>query len=173
MNNKIKKYFKCNRCKEIETQLIHPNQFQIKCSHCGAFLSEIPKFEYNVLQKNVKYNKNEELKFNNDSPYMPSENAFPNISSVYERPSSNASYNMPQNQIQNENNRNRFNNLNNRRRRRRKYQSTNHYYSDMNIVNDNNYNNNIDNNINNNQNISNNIENNFELNNNIYNNINN
>ena len=138
MDNRLsKKYFKCHKCKELESQLIHPNQFQIKCTNCGAFLEEIPENEYNILSK-VSKNKNEELKINNDLPYRPSENAFRNISSVYERPPSNGG-----NYNHNEN-RNRFNNpnSNNRRnRRKRKYQSTNHY-SDMNIVNDYDYNNN-------------------------------
>ena len=174
LNIKEKKYFKCNKCKELEYQLVNPHQFQIKCSHCGAFLSEIPEYEYNTILKNSKNNKNEELKINNDSPYMPSENAFKNISSVYERPPSNS---ISQNQNYN---RNRFNNVEHRqprrrRRRNRRYQSTNHY-SDMNIVNDynNNYNINnqhIDNNINNdsNDNINNDI--NINYNNNL-NNIN-
>ena len=149
MNERLeKKYFQCHKCNELETQLIHPNQFQIKCSNCGAFLDEIPENEFRILQKTSKNNKNEEFKINDDSPYMPSENAFRNISSVYERPPSNSRHH------NNQNNRNRFNNINNRPQRRgRRYQSTNHY-SDMNIINDYNYN---SNNINNNNNFSNNI----------------
>ena len=144
-NRLIKKYFMCDRCKELESQMIHPNQFSIKCSRCGAFLNEIPENEYIILQKNTK-NKNEEIKMNNDSPYMPSERVFQNISSVYERPPSNSRHNYDEN---NENP-NRYSNINNNRRRnRRRHQSTNHY-SDMNIVNDNIYNNDNYNNINNN-----------------------
>ena len=161
MNGRLeRKFFICNRCKELETQLIHPNQFQIKCSSCGAFLNEIPENEYKILQRNIR-NRNEEIKVNNDSPYMPSERAFQNISPVYERPPSNSGHN---NQNRNRfNNMNNMNNMNNRRRRRR-HQSTNHY-SDMNIVNDNNdYNNNINNNININ-NINNDVDNNGEENN--------
>ena len=171
MNNRLsKKYFKCHKCKDIESQLIHPNQFQIRCTNCGAFLEEIPENEYKILLKASKNNKNEELKINNDMPYMPSEHAFRNISSVYERPPSNGgNYNLNQN----EENRNRFinPNQNNRRRSRRKrrYQSTNHY-SDMNIVND--YNNNYNINSINNNNINNDISNNIRLDNNINNIIN-
>ena len=174
MNYRLtKKYFKCHKCKDVESQLIHPNQFQIKCSNCGAFLEEIPENEYKILFKTSKTNKNEELKMNNDMPYMPSEDAFRNISSVYERPPSNGgNYNLNQNG----GNRNRFMNpnQNNRRRRnnrKRRYQSTNHY-SDMNIVNDYNYNNNsndISNNISNN-NINDDFSNNIQIDNN--NNIN-
>ena len=151
----LKKYFKCLRCKELESQLIHPKQFQIKCSNCGAFLREIPENEFKILQKNSK-SKNEEFIINNDSPYMPSEDVFKNISSVYERPPSNSG-----NYIENQNeNRNRFNN-NRPKRRKRRFQSTNHY-SDMNIVND--YNNNFNyNNINNINNINNNFSNNDEF----------
>ena len=101
---------------------------------------------------------------------MPSENAFRNISSVYERPPSNGgNYNLNQN----DENRNRFinPNQNNRRRNRRKrrYQSTNHY-SDMNIVND--YNNNYNINSINNNNINNDNSNNNQLDSNINNIIN-
>ena len=165
--NKIleEKYFRCHKCKEIEKQLIHPNQFEIKCSNCGAFLEEIPENEFRILQKNTKNIKNEEFKIDNDSPYMPSEDVFKNISSVYDRPPSNSGN---KNHNYNKNNRNRFNNNNNRRQRRgRRFQSTNHY-TDMNIINDYNLNNNNINNINNNSNFSNNINN---FNNNDINNI--
>ena len=151
-NRLLKKFFMCDRCKELESQMIHPNQFQIKCSHCGAFLNEIPENEYNILQKNAK-NKNEEIKMNNDSPYKPSESAFHNISSVYERPPSNSGHNFDENRNVNRFNNN--NNIDNRRRNRRRHQSSNHYV-DMNIVNDdinddiyNNHNNINNNNINN------------------------
>ena len=46
-----RKYFKCNKYKNLESQLIHPNQFQIRCSSCGVFLSEIPEKEFKILKK--------------------------------------------------------------------------------------------------------------------------
>ena len=146
-NRLVRKYFKCQKCRDIESQLIHPNKFQIKCSKCGIFLNEIPEKEFKILKKNK--NKNTGHSSNNDSPYMPSENAFKNISSVYNRPPSNQRRN--QNSNDNSNNRNRFNNINNNEHqqpRNHRYQSTNHY-TDMNIVNDNNnnYNNRYNNNI--------------------------
>ena len=157
-NRLVRRYFKCHKCKEIEAQLIHPNSFDIKCSKCGAYLNEIQEKEFKILKSGKK--KNNEYKSSNDAPYMPSENAFRNISSVYNRPPSHMN-NRRQNQNQNNrnnnqnnNNRNRFiynqNNNTGQQQRNRRYQSTNHY-SDMNIVNDhnnNNYNNNY-NNINN------------------------
>ena len=165
-NRLVRRYFKCYKCKDIESQLIHPNKFQIKCSKCGAFLNEIQEKEFKILKKNKNHNnQNNEHKVNNDAPYMPSENAFRNISSVYNRPPSHSN-NQRQNQNinNNQNNRNRFNNINNnnnQQERNRRYQSTNHY-SEMNIVNDNdinnnNINNNNINNINNNYNNRNNI----------------
>ena len=161
-NRLVRKFFKCHKCKDIESQLIHPNKFQIKCSKCGIFLNEIPEKEFKILKKSKNQNSQiNENRQNNDAPYRPSEDAFRNISSVYNRPPSRTN-----NQRQSENininvnyNRNRFNNINtnnnNQQQRNRRYQSTNHY-SDMNIVNDNYYN---DNNINNN-NINNQNENN-------------
>ena len=156
-----RKYFRCNKCKNFESQLIHPNQFQIKCSSCGIFLSEIPEKEYKILKKNKNYNiKRTNIGNSNDSPYRPNENSFRNISSVYNRPPSNI---RRQNNLNENNRNNRFgnniSNLNNNQRRNNRYQSTSHY-SDMNIVNDNvNQNNNINNNINNNNIFNNNISN--------------
>ena len=142
-NRLVRKYFKCQKCKDIESQLIHPNKFQIKCSKCGVFLNEIPEIEYKVLKKNKT--QNNEHKSNNDEPYRPSENAFRNISSVYNRPPSNLNRPNPNSNNNQNNNRLRFriNNSNNNPRqqqRNRRYQSTSHY-TDMNIVNDNNNNN--------------------------------
>jgi hypothetical protein len=156
-NRLVRRFFKCHKCKETEAQLIHPNSFDIKCSKCGSYLNEIQEKEFKILKSGKK--KNNEHKSNNDSPYMPSENAFRNISSVYNRPPSHMN-NQRQNQNQNirsnnqnNNNRNRFiynqNNNTGQQQRNRRYQSTNHY-SDMNIVNDNIYNNDNYNNINNN-----------------------
>ena len=141
-NRLIRKYFQCDRCKEVESQMIHPNQFQTKCSKCGAFLNEIPEKEYRFIEKNIK-NKKEDFKLNDDMPYRPPENAFINASSVYNRPSS-------RNNINENENRNRFNYINNRQQRRRKRYHSNNHYTDMNIVNDNmddniEYNNNINN----------------------------
>ena len=139
-NRLVRKYFKCHKCKDIESQLIHPNKFQVKCQSCGVFLNEISEKEFKVLKKSK--NPNSEHKTNNDAPYMPSENAFRNISSVYNRPPSrtnNQNHNQNSNNT-NFNNRNRFNNINNnsgQQQRNRRYQSTDHY-TDMNIVNDNN-----------------------------------
>ena len=171
-----RKYFKCNRCKNLESQLIHPNKFQIKSSSCGIFLNEIPEKEYKVLKKNKNYNINKSSNEHNyNSPYIPpSENAFRNISSVYERPPSNLRRQNHRNEILNNNNNNnrtnRFNsnninnisNNNNNPRRNQRYQSTNHY-TDLNIVNNNdtlhnnnsNSNNRYANNINNINNINN------------------
>ena len=139
-NRLVRKYFKCHKCKDFESQLIHPNKFQIKCQSCGTFLNEISEKEFKVLKKSKK--QNNEHKTNNDAPFMPSENAFRNISSVYNRPPSrprNQNHNQNSNNI-NFNNRNRFNNMNNnsgQQQRNRRYESTDHY-TDMNIVNDNN-----------------------------------
>ena len=161
-NRLVRKYFKCHKCKDIESQLIHPNKFQIKCQSCGVFLNEISEKEFKVLKKSK--NPNNEHKTNNDAPYMPSENAFRNISSVYNRPpsrTSNHNHNQNSNNT-NFNNRNRFNNINNnsgQQQRNRRYQSTDHY-TDMNIVNDNN-NNNFMNNMNNINSINNRNNNNF------------
>ena len=141
-NRLVRKYFKCQKCKDIESQLIHPNKFQIKCSKCGVFLNEIPEIEYKVLKKNKA--QNNEHKSNNDEPYRPSESAFRNISSVYNRPPSNSNNQRPNPNSNNNQNNNRFrfniNNSNNNPRqqqRNRRYQSTSHY-TDMNIVNDDN-----------------------------------
>ena len=162
-NRLVRKYFKCHKCKDIESQLIHPNKFQIKCQSCGVFLNEISEKEFKALKKSK--NPNNEHKTNNDVPYMPSENAFRNISSVYNRPPSrtnNQNHNQNSNNI-NFNNRNRFNNINNnngQQQRNRRYQSTDHY-TDMNIVNDNNNNNYFMNNMNNINSINNRNNNNF------------
>jgi hypothetical protein len=162
-NRLVRKYFKCHKCKDIESQLIHPNKFQIKCQSCGVFLNEISEKEFKALKKSK--NPNNEHKTNNDAPYMPSENAFRNISSVYNRPPSrtnNQNHNQNSNNI-NFNNRNRFNNINNnngQQQRNRRYQSTDHY-TDMNIVNDNNNNNYFMNNMNNINSINNRNNNNF------------
>jgi hypothetical protein len=153
-----RKYFKCHKCKNLESQLIHPNKFQIKCSSCGIYLNEIPEKEFKILKKNKNYSLN---KSNNghtsDSPYIPPENAFNNISSVYNRPPSNLRRQNNNNENNNRNNRfNNYNininNINNDQRRNQRYQSTSHY-SDLNIINN-------DNNNNNRNNISNNISNN-------------
>ena len=154
-----RKYFKCNKCKNLESQLIHPNKFQIKCSTCGKFLNEIPEKEYKILKNNRNYKVNKsQNEYNYNLPYRPTENAFKNISSVYNRPPSNLRrQNNNANEINNNNRNNRFiNNVNNNndRRRNQRYQSTNHY-SDLNIVNNqdnnnsNNNNNRYSNNINN------------------------
>ena len=144
-----RKYFKCNKCKNIESQLIHPNKFQIKCSSCGIYLNEIPEKEFKILKKNKNYslNKSNNGHFN-DSPYIPPENAFKNISSVYNRPPSNLR--RQNNNNENNNRKNRFNNNNNQRRNQR-YQSTSHY-SDLNINNNENNNRNSNNIYNNNVN---------------------
>ena len=166
-----RKYFKCNKCKNLESQLIHPNKFQIKCSTCGKFLNEIPEKEYKILKNNRNYKVNKsQNEYNYNLPYRPPENAFKNISSVYNRPPSNLRrQNNNANEINNNNRNNRFNNNsinnNNNRRRNQRYQSTSHY-SDLNIVNNNdNYNNQ---NINHNNRYTNNInnENNSRINNN-------
>ena len=135
-NRLVRRFFKCSKCKDIDAQLVHPNKFQIKCSKCGSFLNEIQEKEYKIHKKTKK--QNNEHRNNNDEPYRPSENAFRNISSVYNRPPSHASNRQNEHNNQN-NNRIRFNNNNNNRQqqRNRRYQSTNHY-TDMNIVNDNN-----------------------------------
>lgn len=161
-NRLVRKFFKCHKCKEIESQLIHPNKFQIKCKNCGAFLNEIPEKEFKILKKSKNQNNiNIENRANNDNPYMPSQDAFKNISSVYNRPSSRKNSQRKKQSINNndnqQNNRNRFNNINNNNNQKqgnRRYQSTNHY-SDMNIINDNNNNshNNMNNIINNNNQI--------------------
>ena len=142
-----RKYFKCNKCKNIESQLIHPNKFQIKCSSCGIYLNEIPEKEFKILKKNKNYslNKSNNGHFN-DSRYIPPENAFKNISSVYNRPPSNLR--RQNNNNENNNRKNRFNNNNNQRRNQR-YQSTSHY-SDLNINNNENNNRNSNNIYNNN-----------------------
>ena len=165
-----RKYFKCNKCKNLESQLIHPNKFQIKCSTCGKFLNEIPEKEYKILKNNRNYKVNKsQNEYNYNLPYRPPENAFKNISSVYNRPPSNLRrQNNNANEINNNNRNNRFiNNINNNndRRRNQRYQSTNHY-SDLNIVN-----NQDNNNSNNNNRYSNNINN--ETNSRIINNNNN
>ena len=157
-----RKYFKCNKCKNLESQLIHPNQFQIRCSSCGVFLSEIAEKEFKILKKNKNYSINKSTNgHSNDAPYRPSENAFKNISSVYNRPPSNIRRQNNQNENSNRNNRfinnsNNNSNNNNNQRRNNRYQSTSHY-SDMNIVNNNN-NVNQSNNINNINNENNNRE---------------
>ena len=152
-NRLVRKYFKCHKCKEIDSKLIHPNKFQVKCTNCGSFLNEIQEKEFKILKKNKNHNNLH--KSTNDSPIRPSEEVFRNISSVYNRPPSRTNNsNQNQNSINiNQNNRNRFNNINNnngQQQRNRRYQSTDHY-SNMNIVNDNNINNNNNyyNNINN------------------------
>ena len=159
-NRLVRRYFKCRKCKDIDSQLIHPNKFQIKCTNCGSFLNEIQEKEFKILKKSKK--QNNEHYSNNDSPFRPTEDAFRNISSVYNRPPSRSINENHQNSNNtNQSNRNRFNSINNsnNQQRNRRYQSTNHY-SDMNIVNDNNNNNNNNyyNNINNinNSNINNN-----------------
>ena len=149
----VKKYFQCDKCKQLQSQAVHRNQFQVKCSSCGSFLNEIPENEFNILQR-VSRNRNEDNKINDDSPIIPPEDVFKNASSAYNRPPSNSRNNSEYQ----EENRNRFNNinsgrrrrnrrfrdfnyndydneLNNRRRNNRRHQSTYHY-SDMNIVND-------------------------------------
>ena len=165
-NRLVRRYFKCSKCKEIESQLINPHQFQTKCSNCNSYLSEIQEKEFKILKSNKKQS-NEHKSTNFNSPYMPRENAFKNISSVYERPPSRTT-----NQRQNDIRENRFNNNNNRQEpnvRSRRNQSSAHY-SDMNFNyfnnnNDNNYN--VYNNINIDRNIFNN--NNINQNNNRYN----
>ena len=174
-----RKYFKCNKCKNLESQLIHPNKFQIKCSSCGVFLNEIPEKEFKVLKKHKNYKVNNSSEHDYNTPYRPSENAFRNISSVYNRPPSNArrqnnninqNYNNRYNRFNNNINNNNINNNNTRRNQR--YQSTSHY-SDLNIVNNDSHRN-TNNNTNSINRFSNNInnENNSRINNNI-NNINN
>ena len=156
MNNRlVRRFFRCNKCKEFEAQLVHPNKFDIKCTHCGTYLNEIQEKEFKKLKKARNQNNNEH-KSNNDEPIRPSEDLFRNISSVYNRPPSNLNNrqnnnnnNNSNNNNSNNNNRNRFINFNNNntnhsqnQQRNRRYQSTSHY-TDMNIVNDNNrYNNN-------------------------------
>ena len=141
----VKKYFKCFGCKELESKLIHPKRFKIKCSNCGSFLKEISYYEFNILQKKLKH-KNEELEINCDPPYTPSENVLRNIYPRYETPKKK-SLNEDERRIR----------YNINEYKRKINLSTNHY-SDMNIVND--YNNNINNNFNININIFNNNNNN-------------
>ena len=67
-----RKYFKCNKCKNLESQLIHPNKFQIKCSTCGKFLNEIPEKEYRILKNNRNYKVNKsQNEHNYNLPYRP------------------------------------------------------------------------------------------------------
>ena len=147
-NRLVRRFFRCNKCKEFEAQLIHPNKFDIKCNKCGTYLNEIQEKEFKKLKK-ARNQQNNEHKSNNDEPYRPSEDVFRNISSVYNRPPSNLNNRQNNNNNNNNNNnRNRFINFNNNtnqsqnQQRNRRYQSTSHY-TDMNIVNDNNrYNNN-------------------------------
>ena len=139
-----RKYFKCSKCQNLESEFIHPNKFQIKCTSCGIFLNEIPEKEFKILKKGKNYKINKSTNEHDyNSPYKPSENAFGNISSVYNRPPSNL---RRQNNNINNDRMNRFNNnnINNNQRRNQRYQSTNHY-TDLNIVN-NNTNNNRNNN---------------------------
>lgn len=171
-NRLVRRFFRCNKCKEIEAQLVHPNKFDIKCNQCGTYLNEIQEKEFKTLKK-ARNQKNNEHKSNNDEPYRPSENVFRNISSVYNRPPSNL--NNRQNNNNNNNNRIRFTNSNNNntnqsqnQQRNRRYQSTNHY-TDMNIVNDNNRYNNYTNNINTSN--SNTFQNNNNINNSNHNNV--
>jgi ribosomal protein S27E len=161
MRRQIKKYFKCSKCKQLQSQVVYRNQFQAKCSSCGSFLNEIAENEFNVLQR-VTRNRNENYKINDNSPIIPSENIFRNASHLYNRPLSNSRNNgesQEENRIRlnyindgrrrNRRNRdfkyiqNNSNESNDRRGQDRRYQSTNHY-SDMNIANDS-----INNNINN------------------------
>ena len=148
-NRLVRRFFRCNKCKEFEAQLIHPNKFDIKCNKCGTYLNEIQEKEFKKLKK-ARNQQNNEHKSNNDEPYRPSENAFRNISSVYNRPPSNLNNQRPNPNSNNNQNNNRFRiNINNRnnpqqQQRNRRYQSTSHY-TDMNIVNDNNNNNNNNN----------------------------
>jgi len=151
----IKKYYKCDRCNHLQSQVVHRNLFQVKCSSCGSFLKEIPKNEFNILQRATR-NRNEDHKVNDHSPIMPTEDVFRNSSSYYRRPPLNSVNNEEENRIRlnhanrGRRRRRRFRDLNNsenynnepnnRRRHNRRYQSTDHY-SDMNIVNDNNVNN--------------------------------
>ena len=141
-NRRIRKCFKCNNCKKIETQLVHPNQFRTKCSKCASYLNEIPEKEYKILKKRTKENNENSRYENHNEPIRPPQDAFRNISSVYDRPPSHAQ-NKRENNNNNINRSNRFeNNNNNQQQRNRRYVSNNHY-SDMNM-------NNINNNINNN-----------------------
>ena len=173
----VRKYFKCSKCQNLESELIHPNKFQIKCTSCGIFLNEISEKEFKLLKNKTQSNRfNHE--YNNNSPYIPPQNIFNNFSSSYNRPPSRKQNQNSENI--NINNRNRFNNINNHnnQRRNQRYQSTNHY-SDFNIVNNNDYNTNINNNINSinfdneNNNINININNSSNNNNLFRNNINN
>ena len=174
----VRKYFKCSKCQNLESELIHPNKFQIKCTSCGIFLNEISEKEFKLLKNKTQSNRfNHE--YNNNSPYIPPQNIFNNFSSSYNRPPSRKQ-NQNSGNINNINNRNRFNNINNHnnQRRNQRYQSTNHY-SDFNIVNNDDHNTNINNNINSinfnndNNNINININNSSNNNNLFRNNINN
>ena len=61
-NRLVRRFFRCNKCKEIESQLIHPNKFQIKCNHCGTFLNEIQEKEFKTLKKPKNQQNNGEKK---------------------------------------------------------------------------------------------------------------
>ena len=162
MNRQVNKFFKCIKCKQLQSQATYRNQFQLKCSSCGSFLNEISEHEFNILQR-VARNRNENNKINEDSPIMPPENVFRNVFHRYDRHPVNSRINR---EHQEENrirlnyinggrrrgnrrfrdliyNENEDNGFNNRIRHNRRYYSNNHD-SGLNIDNDG-----IDNNINN------------------------
>ena len=131
MRRQIKKYFKCSKCKQLQSQVVYRNQFQAKCSSCGSFLNEIAENEFNVLQR-VTRNRNENNKINDNSPIIPPENVFRNASHLYNRPPSNSRNNVERH----EENRIRLNYINDGRRRNRRYRDFNYNQNNGNEPND-------------------------------------
>ncbi len=58
----VRKRFKCLKCKGFESQTVNSIKFNIKCSNCGGFLTEISEKEYKSKNDNINKKGIEEKK---------------------------------------------------------------------------------------------------------------
>lgn len=99
----VQKKFICNRCKDLQSQLVSPFSFSCECKSCGGICKEIDERKYKELKK-----KKEPVKVNYNGPTLD------NPSNVYQRPPTRHNQN-EENQMRQSRYRNIENNMRNNR----------------------------------------------------------
>ena len=99
----VQKKFICNRCKDLQSQLVSPFSFSCECKSCGGICKEIDERKYKELKK-----KKEPVKVNYNGPTLD------NPSNVYQRPPTRHNQN-EENQMRQSRYRNIENNMRNSR----------------------------------------------------------
>ena len=136
-NRLVRRFFKCSKCKEIESKLVNPFANNIYCSNCSSRISEVSEKDYKKNKNKIK--KKEEIKVGNQMPYRPNEELLRRASDKYNKP--------PSREIKH-NDKNDDKHKKKKEKKTNRHQSTSHYSNiNFNNMNNDNYNNNNINNI--------------------------